>query len=82
MAAVEFEVDGHIALVTLNRPEARNSFNPEALVLLYDAFHEVETNDNIRVAVITGSGDKAFCAGADLGPVSYTHLTLPTIYSV
>ena len=67
MAAVEFEVDGHIALVTLNRPEARNSFNPEALVRLYDAFHEVETNDNIRVAVITGSGDKAFCAGADLG---------------
>ena len=42
MAAVEFEVDGHIALVTLNRPEARNSFNPEALVRLYDAFHEVE----------------------------------------
>ena len=67
MAAVEFEVNGHIALVTLNRPEARNSFNPEALVRLYDAFHEVETNDNIRVAVITGSGDKAFCAGADLG---------------
>ena len=67
MAAVEFEVDGHIALVTLNRPEARNSLNPEALVRLYDAFHEVETNDNIRVAVITGSGDKAFCAGADLG---------------
>ena len=56
MAAVEFEVDGHIALVTLNRPEARNSFNPESLVRLYDAFHEVETNDNIRVAVITGSG--------------------------
>ena len=67
MAAVEFEVDGHVALVTLNRPEARNSFNPEALVQLYDAFHEVEINDNIRVAVITGSGDKAFCAGADLG---------------
>ena len=67
MAAVEFEVDGHIALVTLNRPEARNAFNPEALVRLYNAFQEIETNDIIRVAVITGSGDKAFCAGADLG---------------
>ena len=67
MAAVEFEIDGHIAVVTLNRPEARNAFNPEALVRLYNAFQEIETNDNIRVAVITGSGDKAFCAGADLG---------------
>ena len=67
MAAVEFEVDGHIALVTLNRPEARNAFNPEALVRLYNAFQEIEKNENIRVAVITGSGDKAFCAGADLG---------------
>ena len=42
MAAVEFEVDGHIALVTLNRPEARNAFNPEALVRLYNAFKEIE----------------------------------------
>ena len=67
MAAVEFEVDGHVALVTLNRPESRNAFNPEALVRLYNAFQEIEKNENIRVAVITGSGDKAFCAGADLG---------------
>ena len=67
MPAVEFEVNNHIALVTLNRPKARNAFNPEMLVGLYDAFHEVEHNEDIRVAVITGSGDKAFSAGADLG---------------
>ena len=67
MSAIEFAVNKHIALVTLNRPEARNAFNPEMLVRLYDAFHEVEHNDDIRVAVVTGTGDKAFCAGADLG---------------
>lgn len=67
MSAVEVEVNDRIALVTLNRPEARNAFNPEVLVGLYDAFYEIETNNDIRVAVITGAGDKAFCAGADLG---------------
>ena len=41
--------------------------NPEVFVRLYDAFHEVENNNDIRVAIITGTGDKVFCAGADLG---------------
>ena len=67
MPALDFDVNGHIATVTLNRPEARNAFNPEVLVRLHEAFHEIEHNDHIRVAIITGSGDKAFCAGADLG---------------
>ena len=67
MAAIEFEHTNHIATVTINRPEARNAMNPEVFVRLYDAFHEVESNSDIRVAIITGAGDKAFCAGADLG---------------
>ncbi len=67
MAAVEFEKGNHIALITINRPEARNAMNPEVMVGLYDAFNKVEFDDDIRVAVITGVGDKAFCAGADLG---------------
>ena len=67
MAAIEFEHSNHIATVTINRPEARNAMNPEVFVRLYDAFHEVESNNDIRVAIITGTGDKAFCAGADLG---------------
>tara|TARA_B100000929_G_scaffold275039_1_gene248659 strand:+ start:2156 stop:2959 length:804 start_codon:yes stop_codon:yes gene_type:complete len=67
MAAIEFEHSNHIATVTINRPEARNAMNPEVFVRLYDAFHEVESNSDIRVAIITGAGDKAFCAGADLG---------------
>ena len=67
MAAIEFEYSDHIATVTINRPEARNAMNPEVFVRLYDAFHEIESNNDIRVAIITGTGDKAFCAGADLG---------------
>lgn len=67
MAAVLFEVNKHIATVTINRPERRNAFNPEVIVGLYEAFHEIATNSEIRVAIMTGVGDKAFCAGADLG---------------
>ena len=67
MSAVIFEHHNHIASITINRPEARNAMNPEVMVGLFDAFSEVENNPDIRVAVITGSGDKAFCAGADLG---------------
>ncbi|MBP17790.1 MAG: enoyl-CoA hydratase [Gammaproteobacteria bacterium] len=67
MAAVEFEHNNHIAIVTLNRPEARNAMNPEVMVGMFDAFQEIENNNDIRVAILTGTGDKAFCAGADLG---------------
>jgi enoyl-CoA hydratase len=58
---------GQVALITLNRPEARNSFNPEVLVRLDRLWTELEADAAVRVVVITGSGDKAFCAGADLG---------------
>ena len=66
MALVEFELDGHIAVITLNRPEARNAISPEVGVRLAQAWQEVKNNDAVRVAVLTGKG-KAFCAGADLG---------------
>ena len=61
------EKRGHIALITLNRPEARNSFSPEMLVRLAGHWEEVRDDENIRVAIVTGAGDKAFCSGADLG---------------
>lgn len=67
MAVVDFDVQGGVATITLNRPEARNAISPEVLCRLFDAFLEVNANDAIRVAVLTGTGDKAFCAGADLG---------------
>lgn len=66
MSVVEYQVEGHVALVTLNRPQAKNAINPEVAVRLHDAWQSVKQDDQVRVAVITGTGD-CFCAGADLG---------------
>jgi enoyl-CoA hydratase len=63
--AVLYDVDGHVATVTFNRPEARNAVNPEVIVRLADAWDEIDGDDNVRVAILTGTGDH-FCAGADL----------------
>lgn len=67
MSALTYEKDGHIAIVTINRPEARNAMSPEVIVRLDEAWKSVHDDDEVRVAIITGSGDKAFCSGADLG---------------
>ncbi|MCZ6644313.1 MAG: enoyl-CoA hydratase-related protein, partial [Gammaproteobacteria bacterium] len=66
MAVVDYEIKKHIALITLNRPEARNAINPEVSVRLADAFQDAKDNEEVRVAVLTGTGS-TFCAGADLG---------------
>lgn len=67
MAVVELEREGHVAVITLNRPEARNALDPEVLVRLWHAWQVVDSDEHLRVAIITGAGDQAFCAGADLG---------------
>jgi enoyl-CoA hydratase/carnithine racemase len=61
-----FEVEDHVARITLNRPEAMNSLNPELRWELSKHWDEVEANDDIWLAVVTGAGERAFCAGADL----------------
>ena len=60
-----FERRGPVAVVTLNRPEAANSLNTAIHRDVVACFHEINTNDEIRAAVITGSG-RFFCAGRDL----------------
>lgn len=55
-----------IALITINRPERRNAFDAEHYHLISQAWQTVRDDPAIRVAVITGAGDKAFSAGADL----------------
>ena len=67
MPAVLFQVFEAVATITINRPQVRNALDPEAVVLLADAWKRVQDDDSIRVAVLTGAGDKAFCSGADLG---------------
>jgi enoyl-CoA hydratase len=57
---------GHIELLTINRPEARNAINRATAVALSDALDDAETDDEVWVVVLTGAGDKAFSAGMDL----------------
>ena len=64
--AVLVERRGHVLIVTINRPKARNAMSPEVMVRLQDAWQEVRDSEAIRVAILTGTGDKAFCSGADL----------------
>lgn len=60
------EIEKGIGLITLNRPEAANAMSIQLLTDLNECLDEVFKNREIRVVLITGSGDKAFCAGADL----------------
>ncbi len=61
-----FEVRDRVAYITLNRPEVRNCLGPLVSWELSQHLDEVERNDDIWIAVVTGAGDKAFCAGMDL----------------
>ena len=63
---VTLEVREYIATVTLNRPEAMNSIDPESAEQLHSAWSEITNRTDIRVGILTGSGDRAFCTGADL----------------
>ncbi len=67
MPALLFEKRNHVAYLTFNRPEVHNSFNPETIVRLGEAWHEIDQDDDVRAVIITGSGKVAFSAGADLG---------------
>jgi E-phenylitaconyl-CoA hydratase len=64
--AVLYEVDEQIATITLNRPDAMNSLDPETLAEVNDAFQKANTDGEVRVAILTGAGDRAFCTGSDL----------------
>jgi enoyl-CoA hydratase/carnithine racemase len=65
MTVVEFERRDHVALVTLNRPEARNAISPEVSQAMAALLDEIEADDALRAVVLTGRGE-VFSAGADL----------------
>ena len=67
MNVLNYEVNNHVAVVTLNRPEARNSLNPELIVALAEVWEQIKGDQQVRVAVITGAGESTFCSGFDLG---------------
>jgi enoyl-CoA hydratase/carnithine racemase len=62
-----YDVADSVATITLNRPERMNAFTDVMMRELIDAFDQVDADDDVRAVIVTGSGDRAFCAGADLG---------------
>jgi len=66
------ERDGHVLIVTMNRPEAKNALSGEMMQIMGEAWDEVNSNPDIRVAILTGAGG-AFCAGADLKAMTQSH---------
>lgn len=66
------EQRGHVLIVTMNRPEARNALSGEMMAIMRDAWDRVDADPEIRVAILTGAGG-AFCAGADLKAMTSTH---------
>src|SRR2546429_7679635 len=95
-ASVQYERPGRAALVTIDRPERRNAVDGPTAEALEECFERFEADPDARVMILTGSGDEAFCAGADLksistldpsrpgGPLGFTHRTpsKPTIAAV
>jgi enoyl-CoA hydratase len=67
--AVIVEKDGHVLTVTLNRPEKRNAVNCEVMCRLYDAWNQLDRDDELRVAILTCKGS-TFCAGMDLSEIA------------
>jgi len=67
-AALLTEKNGHVLLVTINRPAKKNAVNAEVLCGLRDAWHRLDEEDDLRVAILTGAGGN-FCAGMDLGVI-------------
>lgn len=65
-----FEVKNKIAFVTINRPDKLNALNHDTLLELKSCFEEIAGNDEIDVAVLTGAGEKAFVAGADISELN------------
>ncbi len=68
--AIQYLVENRIAEITIDRPEARNAIDRETSAALFEAFEDVRNDPEIWAAIITGSGEKAFSSGADLGTLS------------
>ena len=65
-----YETRDSIALITINRPAVRNALNAKTVAELGEAFRRVKSDNSVRVAILTGAGDKAFVAGADINELA------------
>jgi len=66
---VRYEVDGAVARVTIDRPERHNAMSFQVMSELGEALGAAKADEGVRVVVLTGAGERAFCAGADLGGI-------------
>jgi len=66
MAVVEYKKEGRLARIIINRPEAMNALNSDVFQGLRNAFNDFRDDDDLWVAILTGAGDEAFCAGWDI----------------
>lgn len=67
---IKLEIENRIALVTINRPDKLNALNAETITELFQIFKKLKQNDDVQAIVVTGSGEKAFVAGADIAEIS------------
>jgi enoyl-CoA hydratase/carnithine racemase len=66
VSTILYDTRNGVARITINRPEAMNAFDLETASLMAERFEAFDRDPDLRVAIVTGAGDKAFCAGADL----------------
>lgn len=75
--AVSYRLDGPVAWLTIERPEQRNALSKAVREGLFDGIRRFDSDSAAAVLVLTGSGEKAFCAGGDLGEMADEHLLVP-----
>ena len=68
MADLEWSIREGVGTITLNRPDSRNAFTFEMVREWERLLRNARTDDDVRVIVLTGAGDRAFCSGVDLPP--------------
>src|SRR5579883_635963 len=75
--AVLYELKGQVAVITINQPDSRNAHSTAVRQGLFEAWDRFERDETAKVAILTGTGEKAFCAGMDLKEASATSLKVP-----
>jgi enoyl-CoA hydratase len=78
---ITLQIDGAVAVLTLNRPKALNALNTKTLEELQTALDQLRATDGLRVLILTGAGEKAFVAGADIAELSALHPTQALLFS-
>ncbi len=79
MSAVTTEIRGPISIIRINRPERLNAINQAVAVEMQQAFQAFDAADNQRVAILSGTGEKAFCSGADVSDLPELWRAIPNV---